>query len=56
MAVPMQRLERALKKKHPRGGAIEMSLVYQPSRTAIATTALAPGVRAVSWHTFLRSL
>ncbi|MDH5640170.1 MAG: ATP-binding protein [Nitrospira sp.] len=56
MAMPMQRLAQALKKKRPHGGAVEMSLVYQPSRSAIATTALAPGVRALSWQTFVRDL
>lgn len=56
MAVPMQRLAQAMKKKRPRGGAIEMSVIYQPSRVAIPTTALAPGVHAVAWQAFIRTL
>ena len=56
MAVPMQRLAQAMKKKRPRGGAIEMSVVYQPSHVAIPTTALAPGVHAVAWQAFIRTL
>jgi hypothetical protein len=56
MAAPIQRLEHALKKKRPHGGAVEKYLVYQPSMTAPATTAVAPGVKAVAWQTFLRAL
>jgi predicted AAA+ superfamily ATPase len=56
MAVPMQRLGQALKKKRPHGGAVEMYLVHQPSIAAIATTAVAPGVKAVAWQTFVREL
>jgi predicted AAA+ superfamily ATPase len=56
MAAPMQRLGHALKKKRPHGGAVEKYLVYQPSMTASATTAVAPGVKAVAWQTFLRAL
>jgi predicted AAA+ superfamily ATPase len=56
MAAPIQRLGHALKKKRPHGGAVEKYLVYQPSMTAPATTAVAPGVKAVAWQTFLRAL
>ena len=56
MAVPMQRLAQAMKKKRRRGGAIEMYVVHQPSHAAIPTTALAPGVQAVAWQTFVSSL
>jgi predicted AAA+ superfamily ATPase len=56
MAVPMQRLGQALKKKQVRGGGVESFLVHQPSATPIATTAVAPGVKAVAWQTFVREL
>lgn len=56
MAVPMQRLGQALKKKRPRGGAVEMYLVHQPSIAATATTAVAPGVKAMAWQTFIQGL
>lgn len=56
MAAPIQRLGHALKKKRPHGGAVEKYVVYQPSMTAPATTAVAPGVKAVAWQTFLRAL
>lgn len=56
MAVPMQRLGQALRKKRVRGGGVEMFLVHQPSNTSIATTAVAPGVKAVAWQTFVRKL
>lgn len=55
MAVSMQRLGQVMKKKRPRG-VVEMYLVYQPSRSGIATTALTPGVQAVAWQTFVRTL
>lgn len=56
MALSMQRLGQALKKKRPHSGAIEMYVVYQPSRTAIATTAVVPGVQAVAWQNFVHTL
>lgn len=56
MALSMQRLGKALKKKRPHGGAIEMYMVYQPSGTAVATTAVTPGVQAVAWQNFVHTL
>lgn len=56
MAGPMQRLGKALKRKRPHGGAIEMYLVHQPSSATPRTTAVAPGVQAVTWQTFVQAL
>lgn len=56
MAVPMRRLGQALKKNRPHGVAVEMYLVHQPSIAATATTAVAPGVKAVAWQAFVREL
>jgi predicted AAA+ superfamily ATPase len=36
--------------------AVEMVLVHQPARSAIATRAIAPGVRALPWPEFVKSL
>lgn len=56
MAVPMQRLAEALKRKRPRGIRAEMSLVYQSPKTPVPTQAVAPGVRAWAWRDFVRQL
>lgn len=55
MAVSMQRLGQALRKKRAHGD-VNMFLVHQPPTTRFETTALAPGVRAVPWGTFVREL
>jgi predicted AAA+ superfamily ATPase len=55
-AAPMQRLAEAMRKKRPRGAAVEMSLVHQPARAPQPTTAVAPGVRAWAWQDFLQRL
>ena len=56
MAVPMQRLAEALRKKRPRGTRVEMSLVHQRPTTPAATQAVAGGVRAWAWQDFVRQL
>lgn len=56
MAAPMQRLGQALRNKRAYGGGVEMFLVHQPPTTPIATTAVAPGVKAVAWQQFVREL
>jgi predicted AAA+ superfamily ATPase len=55
MAAPMQRLGRALREKRAHGG-VNMFLVHQPATTPFLTTALAPGVKAMSWRQFVREL
>ena len=56
MAVPMQRLAEALKKKRPRGVRVGMSLIYQNPKIPVATQAVAAGVRAWAWRDFVRHL
>ena len=56
MAVPMQRLAEALRRRRPAGTKIEMQLVHQAPRTPAATRAVAPGVRAWAWQDFVRQL
>ena len=56
MAVPMQRLAEALRKKRPPGTIVELHLVHQSPRTPVATQAVAPGVRAWAWQDFVRQL
>ena len=54
MALPMQRLADAMKKKRPKGTVVEMFLVHQQPKAGIATQAVAPGVRALVWQHFLK--
>jgi len=56
MAVPMQRLAEALRKKRPRGTRVELNLVHQSPKTPASTRAVAPGVRAWSWQDFVHQL
>ena len=56
MATPMKRLAEAMARKRPRGVRVEMSLVHQAPRSSHATTAIAPGVKALSWRDFLDAL
>lgn len=56
MAAPMQRLAEAFRKKRPSGTRVEMSLVHQAPKTPVATTAVAPGVRAWAWQEFVGRL
>jgi hypothetical protein len=56
MAVPMQRLAEALRKKRPRRTMIELHLVHQSPETPASTLAVAPGVRAWAWQDFVRQL
>jgi predicted AAA+ superfamily ATPase len=53
MAVPMLRLAEAMKKKRPKGTAVNMFLVHQAPKSGVRTPAVAPGVRALPWRDFL---
>jgi len=56
MAVPMQRLAEALRKKRPHGTTVELHLVHQSPKTPALTRAVAPGVRAWAWQDFVHQL
>jgi len=53
MAAPMIRLAEAFRKHRPEGQKVELRLVHESPRSGVATTAVAPGVRAQSWQAFL---
>ena len=53
MAAPMRRLAEAMKKKRPKGGAVDMFIVHQAPKSGVRTPAVAPGVRALPWRDFL---
>jgi uncharacterized protein len=56
MAVPMQRLAAALKSKRQNAADATMFLVHQSPLAGTPTPAVAPGVRALPWQTFLEAL
>src|SRR3990172_8137501 len=56
MAVPMQRLRDAAKKKRPKGTTVNMFLVHQAPKVRSRIEAVAPGVRALVWRDFLKEL
>jgi len=53
MAVPMQCLATAWKKRPGARGAVKMLLVHRASRAAQSSRAIAPGVQAVPWQEFV---
>jgi predicted AAA+ superfamily ATPase len=53
MAAPMRRLARAWEDTATTRGPVEMLLVHQPSRSGVASLAVAPGVKALPWPEFL---
>jgi len=53
MAMPMQRLAEAAKKKRLKGTVVDMFLVHQQPKAKSPTQAVAPGVRALAWQDFL---
>jgi predicted AAA+ superfamily ATPase len=53
MAEPMRRLADAWRNSATARGKVEMLLVHQPSRSEVTSSALAPGVKALPWPTFL---
>ncbi|HUY34975.1 MAG TPA: ATP-binding protein [Pirellulales bacterium] len=55
-AAPMLRLAAAFNKREPRNAPVEMFVVHQKSKTASATQALAPGVRALTCQDFVAEL
>ncbi len=56
MAGPMRRLRDAMKNKRPKGTGVNMFLVHQSPRVKSRTEAVAPGVRALAWKTFVEEL
>lgn len=56
MAAPMRRLQEAVRKKRRSGSGLDLFLVHQPPKTNNGITAVAPGVRALSWRDFLDEL
>jgi uncharacterized protein len=56
MAAPMLRLAEAIRKRRPKGVAVEMNLIHQPPTAPAMTSAVAPGVRAWAWPDFVRRL
>jgi hypothetical protein len=55
MAMPMQRLAEAVKKKRPKRTTVEMFLVHQQPKAKSPTQAVAPGVRALALQDFLKA-
>jgi hypothetical protein len=55
MAVPMQRLAEALKRKRART-AVSRFLVHREPKAGAPTQAVSPGVRALPWRRFLDEL
>jgi predicted AAA+ superfamily ATPase len=53
MAVSMQRLGDAIKRKRRNGTTVEMYLVYRQPKAKSVTQAVAPGVRAFPWQEFV---
>jgi len=56
MAVPMQRLAEALKRRRAKASGTKMFLVHQSLQAGTPTPAVAPGVRALPWQEFLEAL
>jgi predicted AAA+ superfamily ATPase len=56
MAAPLRRLAAAFAARRPSPQSTDAFLVHQPSRTALSTTAVAPGVRALPWRAFVELL
>ena len=56
MARPAARLAEALRTHGPTGRCVETTLVYKPSPSALPTTGLLPGVKAVGLREFLRTM
>lgn len=52
VARPLERLAQAFRAKRTPAPPVLMSVVYRPSRAPGESTALAPGVRALSWQDF----
>ena len=55
MAVPMQRLAGAMKRKHAKT-VVTRFLVHREPKAGTPTQAVAPGVRALPWRSFLNEL
>jgi predicted AAA+ superfamily ATPase len=53
MAMPLQRLAEAMKKKRRTGTTVEMYLIHRQPKAKSPTQAVAPGVRALGWEDFL---
>jgi hypothetical protein len=53
MAAPMRRLAEAIAHRGSRQPSPTMTVVHQPAKNEAPMSALAPGVRAVSWRRFV---
>ncbi|MBM3650759.1 MAG: ATP-binding protein [Alphaproteobacteria bacterium] len=56
MAAPLRRLAETIAQNGARRPTVTMTVVHQPAKTDDAGTALAPGVQALSWRSFVESL
>ena len=56
MALPMQRLAETIKKKRRSGTTVAMFVVHQAPKAGTRTSAIAPGVQALPWQSFLEEL
>jgi hypothetical protein len=56
MAAPMQRLADALKRRLGAAGGADLFLIHQAPMAGTPTPAVAPGVRALPWRTFVEGL
>lgn len=53
MAAPLRRLAEAMARAKSHRPSVSLTVVHQPAKDAPASTALAPGVRAVPWRQFI---
>lgn len=53
MAIPMQRLAETIRKKRMEGTVHDLFLVHQDPKAGSASHAVAPGVRAMPWRSFI---
>jgi predicted AAA+ superfamily ATPase len=56
MAAPLRRLAEAMGQGRPNRPSASLTVVHQPAKGEPASTALAPGVRAVPWRPFIDEL
>jgi predicted AAA+ superfamily ATPase len=56
MASPMQRLAEAVRRRGPKGSAVDMILVHQGAHPGGPVPTVAPGVRAMPWREFVAGL
>ena len=56
MATPLRRLAEAMGRGKPHRPSASLTVVHQPAKDEPASTALAPGVRALPWRPFIDEL